>query len=145
MHPHIAVVPSGGFKMVSLVPKGQCIDIVGIDASDRGCSCDVHSICGSQLIAGETIVRIREVKIAINGKEETALAVHTHSLENDADGCRVGFLRKHLIQHKEFYINKCAQVSRIFNEDSECPSDRQKHYRNHGCCRAVLLHEVKVE
>ena len=91
------------------------------------------------------MVRIREVKISINGKDETALAVYTHSLENDADGCRVGFLRKHLIEHKEHYINKCAQVSRIFNEDSECPSDRMKHYRNHGCCRAVLLHEVRLE
>ena len=77
--------------MVSLVPKGQCIDIVGIAASDKGRSCDVHPICGSQLIAGETVVRIREVKISINGKE-TALAVYTHSLKNDADGCCVGFL-----------------------------------------------------
>ena len=133
--------------MVSLVPKGVCVDVVGINASDRGRSCSVHAVCGSQLVGGKhgTILRIREVTISINGKDEVALAVHTHSLEDEADGCRVGFLRKHLVEHKESYVNKLLQVTKIYSEESECASNRQKHYRNHGCCRANVMHEVLLD
>ena len=133
--------------MASLIPNGISVDIVGINASDRGRSCDVHATCGTQLVAGKqgTVLRIREVTISRNAKDETALALYVHSLEDGIDGCRVGFLRQHLLKHKELYVNKCVQVSKIYSEHSDCPSDRQKHYRNHGCCRAVVLHEVALE
>ena len=131
--------------MVSLVPKGVCVDIVGIAASDRGRSCELHEVCGSQLEAGKSVLRIREVTISRNAKDEPALAVYVHCLEDETDGCRVGFLRKHLLEHKESYVNKCVQVTKIYSEESKCASDCQKHYRNHGCCRASILHEVALE
>ena len=131
--------------MASLLPNGIHVDVVGIDIGDRGRSCEAHEVCGSQLEVGKTVLRIREVTINKNGVDEPALAAYTHSLEDGLDGCRVGFLRKHLIPHKDSYVNKCLLVSKIYSEESSCPSDRQKHYRNHGCCRASMLYEAKEE
>ena len=120
--------------MASLVPSGILLDIVGINIGDRGRSCDVHEVCGSQIEAGLT-VRIREVMLS---KKESALAVYTHSLNDGTDGCRVGFLRRCLVPHKALYINKCAKILEVYTEDSG-PAEKAKHFHNHGCCRAEIL------
>jgi hypothetical protein len=45
----------------------------------------------------------------------------------------------HLIKHKDEYDGMLAQIIEIFNDQSESPSDRAKHRRNRGCCRAMLI------
>ena len=118
-------------------PSGIAVDVVGIEASNNGRSCDRHSVCGSVLVP-DVVVRIRAVQLAKDdGTEATALAVY--HVTGGVDACRVGFLRQHLVKHQDEYDGRLAQVVEIFGDESESPSDRAKHHRNKGCCRAVLI------
>ena len=123
-------------------PSGVTVDIVGINASDHGRSCESHSICES-VVQEDVVVRIRAVQLSRNVDEAnpepevTALAVY--HVTGGVDGCRVGFLRRHLLKYKDEYDGRLAQVVEIFGDKSESPSDRAKHHRNHGCCRAALI------
>ena len=47
-------------------PSGVLVEIVGIEESGRGRSCEEHSTCGSVLQL-DTVVRFRSIQI-INGK-----------------------------------------------------------------------------
>jgi hypothetical protein len=75
----------------------------------------------------------------VNGKEETALAVFW--VTDGVDRCKVGFLSRHLVKHKDHYDGKTAQIVE-FLETSACPSARAKSHRNKGVARAVLLEAV---
>jgi len=116
--------------------EDELIDIVGINASNRGRSCEEHVCCGL-LLEPDSLVRIKAVQIVVSGREETALAVHW--VTDGEDRCRVGFLRRHLVKHKKKYNGRLAQVVEIFSDKSESPSDRQKFHRSKGCCRAALV------
>ena len=116
-------------------PSQVLVDIVGITKPGSGRSCEEHAICGS-LLKHDTLVRFRAVQINVEGKEETALAVYW--VMDGLDRCRVGFLPRHLIKHKEDYDGKLAQVVDLL-EESASPSDRAKSKRNYGVCRAVIV------
>ena len=123
-------------------PSGVTVDIVGINASDHGRSCENHEVCGS-VLKDDVVVRIRAVQLARKvdeanpDPEVTALAVY--HVTGGVDNCRVGFLRRHLLKYKDEYDGRLAQVVDVFSEHSESPSDRAKHHRNCGACRAVLI------
>ena len=121
-------------------PSGILIDIVGINASDKGRSCEEHSNCGSALRI-DTLVQFRLVQIWCNGQEETALAVYW--VTDGIDRCRVGFLPHHLIKHQAAYNGKLAQIVE-FVAESNSPADRAKSHRCYGLCRAVLV-EAEME
>jgi hypothetical protein len=55
------------------------------------------------------------------------------------DGCRIGFLRRHLLRYVDEYDGRLAQITEVFDDKSESPSDRAKHHRNMGCCCAALI------
>lgn len=123
-------------------PSGVTVDIVGLEASNNGRSCENHDVCGS-LVVPDVVVRIREVQLALEpdeanpDKETNALAVY--HVTGGIDGCRVGFLRRHLLKYADEYDGRLAQVIEVFNDSSESPTDRAKYHRNKGCCRAVLI------
>ena len=116
--------------------EDELIDIVGINASDRGRSCEEHACCGA-VLEPDSLVRIKAEQIVVSGKEETALAVYW--VTDGDDRCLVGFLRRHMLKHKKKYNGRIAQIVEIFSNKSESASDRQKFHRSKGCCRAVLL------
>ena len=106
-------------------PSGILIDIVGINASDKGRSCEEHANCGSVLKI-DTLVRFRSVQIWCDGQEETALAVYW--VTDGIDRCRVGFLPRHLLKHQAAYNGKLAQIVE-FVAESNSPADRAKSHR----------------
>ena len=67
---------------MGLHPTGVVVDIVGINTSSNGRSCEEHKVCSSVLKL-DSLVRFREVQIIVKGKEETALAVYwvTHGVD----------------------------------------------------------------
>ena len=123
-------------------PSGVCVDIVGITASDNGRTCKKHKVCSS-VVAEDVVVRFRKVQVEKSVhkdkalEEETAIAVY--HVMGGVDTCRVGFLRRHLLKYADEYDGHLAQITEVFSDKSESPSNRQKHYRNHGCARAVLI------
>jgi hypothetical protein len=117
-------------------PTGVIIEIVGLNASDHGRSCEEHTVCGAEVLEIDAVVRFKAEQIVVNGKEETALAVFW--VTDGVDRCKVGFLPRHLIKHKDNYDGKTAQIVE-FLDTSACPSARAKSHRNKGVARAVLL------
>ena len=61
--------------MAPFHPTGIIIEIVGLNAADRGRSCEEHTVCGAEALKIDSVVRFRAEQIVMNGKEETALAV----------------------------------------------------------------------
>ena len=124
-------------------PSGVVVDVVGINASNNGRSCECHTVCGSQL-KEDMVVRFKAVQLeteaadGANAPAETP-AIAVYVVSGGIDGCRVGFLRRHLIKHKNEYDGRLAQITEIFSDKSESPSDRAKHHRNSGCASAVLI------
>ena len=121
-------------------PSGILVDIVGINASDKGRSCEEHANCGSVLKI-DTLVRFRFVQIWCNEQEETALAVYW--VTDGIDRCRVGFLPCHLLKHQAAYNGKLAQIVE-FVAESNSPADRAKSHWCYGIRRAVLV-EAEME
>ena len=56
-------------------PVGITIDFVGIEADNRGRSCEEHDVCGS-VLEENAVVRIRHVQILVDGSEESTLAAY---------------------------------------------------------------------
>ena len=121
--------------MALLHPSGILFDIVGLKCSDHGRSWEEHTLCSSMLQVN-SVVRIRAEQIDVDGKEETAMACFF--VADGIDCCKVGFLPRHLIKHKNDYDGKLAQIVE-FLETSDSPSDRARSHRNKGIAQAVIL------
>ena len=85
---------------MGLHPTGVVIDIVGINESSNGRSCEEHQVCSSVLKL-DSLVRFREVQIILKGKEETALVVYW--VTDGINHCFVEFLVRHMVQYEEAY------------------------------------------
>ena len=72
-------------------------------------------------------------------RPENALAVHM--CEDGSDTCRVGFLKKFLLRHSNFYDGKLARIVEIYDTDTKDSSSqkRKMSYRNLGCARAEIM------
>jgi hypothetical protein len=121
--------------MAPFHPSGISVEIVGITSSDRGRSCEAHTVCGSVLKI-DSVVRFRAEQIDVDGKEETALAVYW--VTDGVDRCKVGFLPRHLVNYKHEYDGKTAQIVE-FLEASDSPSDKAKSRRNMGVAIGALV------
>ena len=125
-------------------PSGIVVDIVGINQSDHGRSCEEHSCCGSSIAGLDVVVRFRTIQLKVDVNNEAnphaeADAIGVFHVTDGVDGCMIGFLRRHLLKYKDEYDGRLAQITEVFSEKSESPSDRAKHKRNCGCCSAVLI------
>ena len=121
-------------------PSGISVDIVGILADNHGCSCEKHKVCGC-VAAPDVVVRFRTVQLQEddNKPEKESTGIAAYHVTGGVDACRIRFLRRHLLRYKDEYDGRLAQIVEVFSENSESPSDRAKHHRNRGCCRAVLI------
>ena len=124
-------------------PSGVVVDIVGIEASDHGRSCEEHDCCGTAIAAVDVVVRFRAIQLErevndANPSPETT-AIGAFHVTEGVDGCLIGFLRRHLLKYKDEYDGRVAQITEVFSDKSESPSDRAKFHRNKGCCSAVLI------
>ena len=122
--------------MAPFHPTSIIIEIVGLNAADHGRSCKEHTVCGAEALKIDSVVRFRAEQINVNGTEETALAAYW--VTDGVDCCKVGFLPRHLIKHKDNYDGKTAQIVE-FLDTSTCPSARAKSLRNCGIARAAIL------
>ena len=124
-------------------PSGITVDIVGLEASNNGRSCENHEVCGC-VVAPDVVVRFKVVQLAREVVNEAnpnveATAIAVYHVSGGIDTCCVGFLRRHLLKYKDEYDGRLAQVTEVFDEQSESPTDRAKYHRNKGCARAVLI------
>jgi hypothetical protein len=117
-------------------PEGIVIDIVGVEESNRGRSCERHEVCGDHL-GLDNVVRLRQVQIVRdNGREEKAVAAY--KVTEGIDSCRVGFLPRQCLRHAEKFDGKLAQITEFLSE-SDSPHCRRLSHRNRGVVRAVII------
>jgi hypothetical protein len=117
-------------------PEGIVIDIVGVEESNRGHSCERHEVCGDNL-GLDSVVRLRQVQIVKeNGREEKAVAAYL--VTEGVDSCRVGFLPRQCLKHAEKFDGKLAQITEFLAE-SDSPHCRRLSHRNRGIVRAVII------
>jgi hypothetical protein len=121
-------------------PSGVVVDIVGIESPDRGRNCELHACCGT-VLGLDTVVRFRAVQISVDGQEQSAIAVYW--VTDGIDRCRVGFLRRHLLKHKDDYDGKLGQVVEIMGLSKD-KALRKKSYHYKGWVTSVLI-EVEQE
>ena len=124
-------------------PSGVTVDIVGLEASNHGRSCEKHKVCGS-VVKEDSVVRFKVVQLArdvVNeaNPEVEATAIAVYLVSGGVDTCRVGFLRRFLLKYKDEYDARLAQVTEVFSANSDSPSNRAKYHRNKGCAQAVLI------
>lgn len=123
-------------------PTGITVEIVGIEASTNGRSCDQHDVCGS-VLDDDVVVRLRKVQILnSNGHEETAIAAYLVS--DGIDQCRVGFLQRHFVAHAKSFDGVLAQVTEVYSITSDSPIKRKKCRHNMGCCLAAVISPMSM-
>lgn len=134
---------------MATLPEPIVIGIVGIEAGDRGRSCEEHSVCG-EVLHEDVVVRLRKVQVLVDGKEETAIAVYW--ITDGMERCRVGFLQRHMVKHAARYDGALAQVTSVLDKKkSESKEERKMCNHNMGFCYATILTalpetvKVKVE
>ena len=128
-------------KMTSTHPTGLTVEVVGIEANSQGRSCEQLETCGS-LVEENVVLRLRKVQVVVEGKEETAIAAYIVS--DGVDGCRVGFLKRHIVKHWRKYEGVLIQVTEAFSRTSESPTKRRLYHHNIGCCVAAVISSPQV-
>lgn len=103
-------------------PSGVTVDIVGINASDHGQSCEAHKCCGI-FVEENTIVCFKAVQLERKpdkaNPEIDATAIAVYHVSGGVDSYKVGFLRRHLLKYKDKYDGRLEQVTEVFNDKSE--------------------------
>jgi hypothetical protein len=96
-------------------PKGQSVDILGINRTDRGRHCKDHDICGHSLEENLLVHIHREVFTTKDkGKivEQTALSIY--SVDMGVNRCHVGFLPHAYVQTGTLFDGVLFQASIFF-------------------------------
>jgi hypothetical protein len=116
-------------------PGKNILDIVGLNESGYGCSCEEHSTCGVVMVTLDTVLCLPVISKYINtpgpasnanyhpvttcmsssssatgeqGHEETAIAAFWFT--DGIDHCRIGFLQQHHIRRHAEFNGQLVQV-----------------------------------
>ncbi len=103
------------------------MEIVGIDTSDRSCSCDKHQACGGIVKEG-AVLHVALVSVVIDGVQEPA-----NKAVEVKGGCHVGFGGRHLIKYTVAYNGAICRVADVLSKDSTSPTMGHIYYKNKGC------------
>ena len=119
------------------------LEIIGTRVGDRYRRCDEHNVCGV-VVEEDVVVRLRKEQMLVDGKEETAIAVHW--VTGGDDRCRLGFLKRSMVMHALRYDGVLAQVTRVLGGGAQfSTAERRLYHQNMGCCYATIISELNVK
>lgn len=128
--------------MTSHHPSGYEVEIVGLKKATNGRSCEYHDPCGD-VVQVDTVLRLRSVSVwmkgVVGGAEEQAIAAYWVS--DGIDRCRVGFLRKEMVNQRHLLDGVLVQVVELMWL-SDLKADRERSHRNYGLARAMVISTV---
>ena len=125
---------------MSFHPLGEIVEIVGINSNTNGHSCEEHHTCGCGL-EEDTLVRLRNCQVYINGHEQSAVGVYWVS--DVVDRCLVGYLHRHQVKHLNKLEGDLCQVPEVYSDNSDSPTKWHKHKKNFGCEIAAIVSSNK--
>jgi hypothetical protein len=136
-------------------PSGVVVDVVGMNKSDCGCSCEEHPDgCGAAVLADDVVVRIRKEQILVKAgflgkgrmREETVLTVNWVS--DGIDRCRIGFLPKAYVPNAKMWDGALCQVVFVGAADNPSLIICRKFHQCCGYARVAVIsalgRDVKV-
>ena len=121
---------------MSYHPRGDTVEIVGVNSPTNGRSCEEHRICG-EVVIEYVVLGHRKVQIQINQQEQSAIAAFWVS--DGIDCCHVGYLPKAYVKNWKQYDGALVQVIEVYSAVSDSPTKRQKFHRHHGLSMAVII------
>ena len=121
---------------MSYHPRGDTVEIVGVNSPTNGRSCEEHCICG-EVVIEDVVLHLRKVQVQMNQQEHSAIAAFWVS--DGIDCCRVGYLPKAYVKNWKQYDGALVQVIEVYSADSDSPTKCQKFHRNHGLAMAVII------
>ena len=121
---------------MSCHPRGDTVEIVGVNSPTNGQSCEEHRICG-EVVIEDVVLHLRKVQVQMNQQEQSAIAAFWVS--DGIDRCHVGYLPKAYVKNRKQYDGALVQVVEVYSGDSDSPTKRQKFHRNHGLAMAVII------
>lgn len=125
------------------------LDVVGLNASENGRCCGMHAVCGQQVVAGMTAC-FRWVPVVVEGRDEMGIAVHVVK-EDGSDGCRIGFLKRHMkVKHAQLEGVTAAVVRVLSTEKNVTPVKEERAFVHHnkGSCKVICTspwNKIKME
>jgi hypothetical protein len=125
---------------------GSQVEVVGTGEKQRNRTCKLHKgvPCGSQLHVGMFVCFRKNWFAWRNEKDEDVLEVFV--VKNGIQGCKVGYLPKHLAAWVDHYDGLCARIVEIYSSNcTTCDNvaKRQKYHHNIGCCLAVIIGDAR--
>ena len=81
---------------MSYHPRGDTVEIVGVNSPTNGQSCEEHPICGEVAIE-DVVLHLKKVQVLIDQQEQSAIAVFWVS--DGIDRCHVGYLPKAYVKN----------------------------------------------
>ena len=125
-------------------PPGIAVKIVGIEIGNHGRLCEEHDVCG-EVVEEDTLLRLRREQILVDGKEETVIACYW--VTDGADRCRVGFLKRHIVNHAWRFDGALVQVTKVLSADPHrCDSaERKMFHHNHGCAFGTIVSSLRED
>ena len=121
---------------MSYHPRGDTVEIVGVNSPTNERSCEEHCICG-EVVIEDVVLRLRKVQVQMNQQEQSAIAAFWAS--DGIDCCCIGYLPKSYVKNWKQYDGALVQVVRVYSGDSDSPMKCQKFHRNHGLAMAVII------
>ena len=121
---------------MSYHPRGDTVEIVGVNSPTNGQSCEEHPIC-VEVVIEDVVLNLRKVQALINQQEQSAIAAFWVS--DGIDHCLVGYLPKAYVKNWKQYDGALVQVVEVYSEDSDSHTKCQKFHRNHGLVVGVII------
>ena len=121
---------------MSYHPRGDTVEIVGVNSPTNGRSCEEHHICG-EVVIEDVVLCLRKVQVQMNQQEQSTIAVFWVS--DGIDCCHIGYLPKAYVKNWKQYDGALVQVIEVYSADSDSPMKSQKYHRNHGLAMAMII------
>ena len=94
---------------------GSMVDVVGINAKNRGRHCPRHDCCGSQVVERMKLKVIKEQMAYRGDVEEDVLAVYV--IDGRVTACKIGFVPQHLATRRaDDYDGLILRVCEVYTE-----------------------------
>ena len=98
---------------MSYHPRGDTVEIVGVNSPTNGQSCEEHCICG-EVVIEDVVLPLRKVQVQMNQQQQSAIAAFWVS--GGIDRCRMDIFPRHMSRIGSNMMEVLSRLLRIILE-----------------------------
>jgi hypothetical protein len=127
----------------TITDAGRDGEIVRLKSGTHKRSCEAHFCCGASLHVGD-LVRFRLVILEVQGRAPVE-ALKVLKIKDGTEGCRVGFLPRHILEgaRRNGFKDAFGQIILLY-QDPTVKVLRRKNYRLLGVASFRLLSDIQL-